>query len=63
MDVLCFRLGDDSSETDAAVVAVETQGKHVPKLISDTFLLCIMTVGFAQPSITHMFFIKCSQVV
>ncbi len=25
------RLGDESSETDAAVVAVETQGNHVLK--------------------------------
>lgn len=57
------RLGDESSETDAAVVAVETQGKRVPKRISDAFLLCVMTVGFAQPSTTHVFFIKCSHVV
>lgn len=26
-DVLCFRLGEDNTETDAAVVAVETPGK------------------------------------
>ncbi len=33
------RLGDESSETDAAVVAVETQGNHVLKLNSGDFSL------------------------
>ncbi len=42
------RLGDESSETDAAIVSVETQGNHVLKLNSGDFSLYHQTPGFAQ---------------
>lgn len=53
------RLGEESSEADAAVVAVETQGNCAPKLNSSVFSL----YHDSRFCTAHVFFFKCNHVV